>query len=261
MESELGALSSALKALGEIPAWSLVGVITAAGTVAMAMLQLVKELTPLRRRFQRQWIVWWIGRHAAEFNSALHDADGATGRRLFVKPEKVERQLVDLATGGDANAFYDLTTEQLVAQMNAAAQAALDYPDAHIELLAVLSEGVDVADVLILSSMPQTPARGRARSAAARTESSPESLAARSRVNNRIQRNLDAVQIAMGSRWKLWMQSISIALSTILIEAAVIATTGFRISTVLITLPIGIVGGYFAPVTRDLVAALQMLRK
>jgi hypothetical protein len=57
------------------------------------------------------------------------------------------------------------------------------------------------------------------------------------------------------------MQATSIGITTILIEVAVIATTGYRIDTFLIALLVGLLGGYFAPVTRDLVAALQSLRK
>jgi uncharacterized membrane protein YczE len=46
-----------------------------------------------------------------------------------------------------------------------------------------------------------------------------------------------------------------------LLEAAIISIGGLSVGTVLIALVIGIVGGYLAPVTRDLVSALQTLRK
>ena len=57
------------------------------------------------------------------------------------------------------------------------------------------------------------------------------------------------------------MQLTVLVLSTAMLEAAVLSIAGVTFGTVLIALAIGIVGGYLAPVTRDLVAALQTLRK
>ena len=86
-------------------------------------------------------------------------------------------------------------------------------------------------------------------------------LEARTRVGHRIQRNLDAVQIALGSRWQFWMQSTAVILSILVLEAAVVAVGGAtNLSALLLAVPVGILGGYLAPVVRDLVAALQTLR-
>jgi hypothetical protein len=213
------------------------------------MLQLVKELTPLRRIYQRYWIRRWIETHAEDFNrqrrtagQSLSEADGP----------RVEALLVELATGGSEHALYELAIEQLVAQMNAAAQITLDYPKKYSDLLLVLSEGADVSDAAIVVN--GIPSRKSAPPA--------KYLEARNRVGHRIQRNLDAIQITLGSSWKFWMQVTAITLSTLLIEAAVIGLSGgAKPSILLIALPIGIAGGYFAPVSRDLIAALQTLRK
>jgi hypothetical protein len=236
-------------------ALSYAGALAIAGTLAMAILQIIKELTPLRRAYQRRWLGHWLAQRAdsflvaaqlgpAKIDSALLTPDRFTG-------EKAQAALVELATGGEANAFYDLTIEQVVAQMNAAAQVALEYPQLHFTLLAVLSQGADVEDVRKL--LP--PARGA-------RKPDPGALDARNRVGHRIQRNLDGIQIALGSRWRLWMQATSIVFTIAFVELAIIENVkGYTGATLLVGAVLGVVGGYLAPITRDVVAALQSLRK
>jgi hypothetical protein len=229
------------------------GALAIAGTLAMAILQVIKELTPIRRGYQRRWLERWFRVRAENFTvaglgvipSALLELDTLSAARA-------QSTLVELATGGEANAFYDLAVEQLVAQMNAAAQIALEYPHTHFSLLAVLSQGADVRDV----------AQVVARAEAGTREPDPAVLDARNRVGHRIQRNLDGIQIALGSRWKLWMQVASITLTVLFVELAIFTNVkDYNSATLLVGIVLGIVGGYLAPVTRDVVAALQSLRK
>jgi hypothetical protein len=241
-------INAAFQALGSISSWQIIGAITAAGTVAMAILQLIKDLTPLRRIYQRFWLRRWISNHAKTHT-----------RKTTASNEKAAAEahasLIRLATGGSEDAFYELAAEQLVAQMNAAVLITLDYPKTHRDLLETLAHGADPEDVTrTITGVPKFSRRETAGPA-------PNYLEARNRVSHQIQRNLDAIQISMSSRWKFWMQVSSIVLSTLVLEAALIATAGAN-GTVLVTaLIIGIAGGYFAPVSRDLVAALQTLRK
>ena len=251
MQDDLTVLMAAIGKIANISAWQFVAAITAAGTIAMAMLQLVKDLTPLRRWYQRNWLRKWISAHVDAFNHARK------GKKNLpeVSDAKAEALLVNLATGGDDLAFYELAAEQMVAQMNAAAQITLDYPKKYCDLLVVVSEGADIDDVATVVS--QSPEGSRSRKASP----SPDYLEARTRVNHRIQRNLDAVQISLGSQWRFWMQSTAIVLSILLLEIGVVLASGVRPSTMLLAVPVGILGGYLAPVARDLISALQTLRK
>jgi len=87
-------------------------------------------------------------------------------------------------------------------------------------------------------------------------------LDARNRVGHRIQRNLDGIQIALGSRWKLWMQVVSITLTVLFVELGILTNVkNYTKTTLVVGVVLGIVGGYLAPVTRDVVAALQSIRK
>lgn len=226
-----------------------------AGTLAMAILQVIKELTPLRRRYQQRWIERWFDARAAKFAADVALVSPNLGG---LDAAKAKRTLVELATGGETNAFYDLTAEQMVAQMNAAAQAALEYPTRYFELLAIVAQGASVEDI---SRVSAGPARGATSGATGGAASDPGFMEARNRVGHRIQRNLDGIQIALSSRWKLWMQGSALGLTVIIIEIAIALHATSGPGDYAIGIIVGIVGGYLAPVTRDLVAALQSLRK
>jgi hypothetical protein len=230
------------------------GALAIAGTLAMAILQIIKELTPVRGAYQHRWLEVWFVARAKKFTVEAVEAgpDVIPSSHLPVSAAKAQATLVELATGGEVNAFYDLPIEQVVAQMNAAAQITLEYPHVHFPLLAVLSQGAAIGDV----------ARVVARAEAGTREPEPVALDARNRVGHRIQRNLDGIQIALGSRWKLWMQVVSITLTVLFVELGILTNVkNYTKTTLVVGVVLGIVGGYLAPVTRDVVAALQSIRK
>lgn len=233
----------------------LAGALAIAGTLAMAILQVIKELTPVRAGYQRRWLERWFRARAQNFtvNATKTDSREAFKKYLPINAEEAQRSLVGLATGGEADAFYDLPIEQVVAQMNAAAQIALEYPKIHFPLLAVLSEGADIRDVARIAASPE---------ATSRKTPEPGFLDARNRVGNRIQRNLDGIQIAFGNRWRRLLQLTAIGLTIVFIELAIFTKVdNYGLLTFVVGVALGVVGGYLAPVTRDLVAALQNLRK
>lgn len=262
----LTTILAALSALGSGVTWSAIGALAAAGTIAMAILQVIKELSPLREWFQKRWFESWIDSRFADFNTSIEittstvhgavanptngngEASQSNARRADATPTIAKKDVVELATGGLACALYGLPADDMAAQINLAAQITLDTPVRYKELLAVLSDGVSLEDLTTV--MKGQPTSG----------STQEYFDARARVGRRIQRNLDGVRIALGSRWKLWMQIASLALSTVVVELAVAANGNANFDSFLLALPIGIVGGYLAPISRDLVAALQQLR-
>src|SRR5216117_3080802 len=83
------------------------------GVLSMAIIQAAKDMLPLRSGFQRRFLARWLRRKAAE---------AASGSGAPPDPAAAERDLVKLATAGDAKAFYDLPIEQLCGQMNVAMQ-------------------------------------------------------------------------------------------------------------------------------------------
>ncbi|MGE0563665.1 MAG: hypothetical protein AB7O50_04050 [Pseudolabrys sp.] len=254
---EFNIITKAINQLGAIAEWRTIGAIVAAGTIAMAFLQMLKDLTPIRRIYQRFWLKRWLREHADSDGDARSTSSARSTLRTRSSPEKTHDRLIELTTGGAERAFYDLPSEQIVAQMNAAAQLVLDYPKKYSDVLVVMADGADADDIAaILDSSP----RGT-RSAKSKSERSQEFLEARVRVNHQIQRNLDAIQIALSNSWRFWMQIMSILLSTLIIVLSVMNTGDVRFSTILIAALVGLAGGYLAPVSRDLVVALQNLRK
>jgi hypothetical protein len=235
----------ALHSLASLTSADLVIALVLSGTLTMAVIQIIKDMTAIRRHFQQNWIKWWLGKQAKLYDTANSpDVD------------KAEAFLIALATGGDTYAFYDLAAEQLVAQMSAAAQITLDYPKNYDGLIKVLAAGADRADIANVCSVASP------RTIVAQGTLPADYTDARSRVGHRIQRNLDGLQISMSDRWQLWLQWASLVISTVVIEVAILwqvktAPTG---SSLFLGLLIGILGGYLAPVVRDLVAALQSLR-
>jgi hypothetical protein len=219
------------------------------GVVTMAVIQTLKDMLPLRRWFQAAWISRWLERRAAKAGSGVSAA-------------RAEADLVRLATGGDRNALYDLAIEQVAAQMNAAAPIVLDYPWDHADLLHCLAADANAEDLDHL--LAWRPPLG-----APRPQVSPEERAAlvdaRNRVTHQVQRSLDGLQISAGFQWKFYLQVASIALSAVLVWIGLILFAQGSIEVFVRHLPLyvltAVLGGFLAPVARDLVAALQQLRR
>ncbi|MGC2467576.1 MAG: hypothetical protein WA517_20450 [Candidatus Acidiferrum sp.] len=177
------------------------------------------------------------------------------------------RDLVKLATAGDANALFNLPIEQLCGQMNAAVQLALEHPDNHVVFLWCIGRFAKPDDFdLILDPPLEQLRRSQAGPESADREKLDNYAGARARISQRLQRAVDGFQIAAGSNWKLVLQSASIILSMLLAYLALHfnpgstelhAKAGGRFLTVL---GVGFAGGFIAPIARDILARLQAQR-
>jgi hypothetical protein len=243
-----GAIETALQAIDR-NAFALLVALSGVGIVTMALLQLVKDLLPSRRAFQRRWFERWF----------MASAD-----RAMVGPSRAGdalRSLIDLATAGDAKALYDLPVEQFAGQINAAVQSVLDYPERYGDVMRILAQRADPEDIEGLC---------KGRPAEKDQEGEKEYQAAidgylqqRNRVAQHIQRSLDAIQIAMGGRWRAILQWLSVMVSTVIIMAALTVYGGREFWTgthFAYALLAAVLGGFIAPVARDLVAAIESLR-
>lgn len=233
-------IETALAAIDE-HSFALLVALSGVGIVTMALLQLFKDLLPTRRWYQQQWFHAWFVEC------------GATQGLGESKARQALNSLVDLATAGNAKALFELPVEQFTGQLNAAVQAMLDYPDRYEPLLRILAQRVDPKDIRVL-------AKPRPAAAAALEQY----LQCRNRVAQQIQRTLDAVQISMGSRWRTMLHWLSFGVSATVIFVALTLYgrgTGFWTSERLgYAFVVAVLGGFIAPVARDLVAAIQNLR-
>ena len=246
------------------------------GVLAMALVQLIKDLTPARYYWQKRWIERWIARQAAD--SALPPE----GRRAFLATQSGEKlrppdpraalnDLIVLATAGDTKALFDLPLDQFAGQVNAASQAVVEFPRRHPDLLPVLAVGAESDDLnLLLHEEPPKAVTPALAARMAKIEPAAEAedpmamqarmsrfIDARNRVAHQVQRNLDALQIAMGFRWKLWLQALAILVSYAMVAlfAAAIMPEAVKVGAGPLLL-VGLIGGFFASIFRDLLATL-----
>ncbi len=257
--------------------------IAAVGTVTMAILQTLKDQTPIRNWYQkirlRKWLLSsirgdysksWI----TQIRYRLHlrfPSNKNEEHKLKVEDlrkeqlgllNEVEDDLIALATSGDREAFYDLPIDGLCDQIRKVVSVILDYPNLHEKLVRVLARGASSCDIALLLKAQGTEGNGQG--ATTKEEAARafrEITAAKSRVLSQIRCSVDAMQIAIGFRWKLWLQSASMVLSTV-IGAVAFGLKGVRGPDGAIdwsicgrALVFGVLAGFLAPIARDLVAA------
>jgi hypothetical protein len=229
----------------------------AIGVLTMAILQAMKDTFPLRRFFQRNWLRNW-------FKNKAQDA-ARKGPGFAVSESVAQADLIKLATDNDANAFFDLSIEQLCGQFNSAIQIALDYPSLHRDLLisaASLASAEDLNTVFSPPDAAKIPINPNDPSLdLIQLQQRQAFVDARNRVTHQVQRAIDAIQIAAGFRWKFYLQCASFLLSAAIAGLGIALffkeEIGAKFITAIVT---GVLGGFLAPVARDLVAALQQLR-
>lgn len=254
--------------------------IAAVGSVSMAIIQAVKNQTPIRNWYQRfrlrRWLLasirgnysrHWIVRAKHELYmrfrakaSARQDEQDQLG--------SAEGELIMLCTSGDSEAFYDLQIDGLCDQIRKVISVILDYPTFHENLLRLLARGASPADIDLLMSAQEidnTSAASLSKEDAAKRFRLI--TAAKSRVLSQVRCSVDAIQIAIGFRWKFWLQVASMVVSVI------IGAFAFDLGAVQqpsgVTnlfkkywddLCFGLLAGVLAPIARDLVATVEKWR-
>jgi hypothetical protein len=256
---------------------NLLGYIVTLGAVTMALLQLINDLTPIRAichtYLLRQWIGERVNLYKKQSGSRPVSADDALA------------QLIAHATGGHWRALLGLPPPQLVAQINAAAQGALENPEANYSLIAVLSQPAEtqiplvlqrgqvaarvpshIEDLSVLLEAPSPPsppvAEGDQTDAGKAAKDYEDNMKryveARTRVVHRIQRNLDGMQITLGNTSALVTQLLAILISVLICYIITVNTRSDPERTYFATvLLLGISAGYIAPLLGDLVMGLR----
>jgi hypothetical protein len=223
--------------------WPLASVVLAIAAIATALVQLLKDLLPIRRRFQRRFLASWFSKRLS--------ARKAPGQKQLLE---AETDLIHLATGGDRSAFYDLEPAQLCGQINSAAQLALAYPHRHPGLLRFLAPEADETDIqTIVQHAELTPEQKQSASV-------DPVLDARNRVTYHLQRSIDALQIAMTFRWKFCLQIVIYAICFVLAFVCLFAVKRGQY-VVAEAIAVAIVAGFLSPLISDFAAAVNRWRK
>lgn len=219
--------------------------LAAVGTVVMALLELAKAVLLLRRRFHRAQLARWLGADAA-----------------------LREELLAVATGGYASegALFDQPTEKMMAQVQAGANMAMDFPDRYPRFYGFLTRQPDLRHredaALWLGHVS-----GRQNAAAAGadplavTDADRDAAKARARLQNLAARQLDAFQTETEYRWARLNQVVSVLAGAVLIcwiladAAASLQLSGAGLAFV------SLLGGLTAPFAKDVVTALSSFRK
>lgn len=228
-------------------------VLAGVGTITMAAIQVLKELTPLRCWFHKRQVTRWLIIRSKELDRERQDVDNlSNGDNSSEADKAIVVELInswaELSVGGDLSAFFSPPVEEMAAQMKQAVPVMLDEGSRYKYLITILSLFADKEDLQLILANPNQENKSRY-------------FDARARVARRIERNIDGLQISTGDHWKFLMQAISLGSTAVIVELAVYASGAVSTLTYVIAAPIGLLGGYFAPVLRDLVAALQKLRQ
>lgn len=221
-----------------------IGTLAALGAVAMALVQIVKELTPMRTILQRRWLVAWLDKDWCHGDKLAESLD------LPPQAQTLIDSMADVTAGGEAHSLYELAGDQMMQQMLRSAPVILDNPRRYCRLLVRLTRGLAKED---LSCIMHAPHDGGA--------ASEQYYDARARALRRIERNLDGAALVLTSKWRFWMHCSALAATLVVVSFALwldgISLDWEMCGTVLV---IVVLGGYFAPVTKDLLTALRELR-
>jgi hypothetical protein len=237
---------------------------TAVGTLSMALIQTLKDMLSLRMHYQKYWLRKWIKQQLNELKVSGYlkrsiELSKLADQNTYDVTRKIETHLLKLAMNGSSTGFYGLPIEQLCGQINGAVQQCLDYPSKNEDLLSIFTTQVDVDDwqKFITPDSILKDASNSLKEDPVHIEKQTEYIDARNRINNQIQRAIDSIQISAGNSWQYILQVSSIVLSALICFIGICCAGNI---SYLVIIPVSILGGFLAPVARDLFAALQNLR-
>jgi hypothetical protein len=221
------------------------------GALSMILIQLLKDLLPLRQWFQEYWFKQWVV-------DQINDPKMWNSEKTF----DFEWDLFGLVSPKRRNALYGLPVDQLCGQLNSAVRAALENPPRHETLFLVFASAATPAD---LEAFLDPPASLLTPSKATDDERKKIDwyIEVRNRVSHHAERAIDSLQVYLGAKWTHTLQTAALLLSMAFAffgiglywPAAWLHDWSFR--GVFNRFVIGLFAGYVAPVGRDILARLQ----
>jgi hypothetical protein len=232
-------------------------VLAAAGTVTMALLELIKGVVDARMRFNKWRLEKWIpdvhfpGARGELYALATGDvASSAKHRALygFVTGE-IER--------GDV--LYDQPLEKMMGQIQAAANMALDFPQVYEQfykfLVGARSDQALSDDAEKWRAYAQAVASGKDMPAA----DARFATQARARIGNLTARKLDGFQNEAQYLWAELNQRVAIASAALFLGYALWPGPGTSAVQAVHIVILSFFGGLVAPFAKDLVSSLSGL--
>jgi hypothetical protein len=255
--------------------------LAALGALTVGLLEAYKKVFATMARFHRKALCRWLINEApvAAGNLQLR-ATLAAGHyglaqgRMSARydPKVAYAQVLHLTTGvplqeggveldvqgralarSISYAIFELEIAKMMAQVQDAADAALNNPDRYGEWFAFVTRGCNPKDIeawkALLAGGPNAPTR-------------EEGAAAYSRIRMLMRRQLDSFQTVTAFRWREWNQWWAWLVGAVLMLIAQIvqspvATFDIHQGRWLTMVVVSLAGGILAPVAKDLVDALS----
>lgn len=212
--------------------------------LTMSLIQVGKELLFLRKHFHRAHVLKWLDPSIKR--SALQD--------ITIAPPltQLEDDLLRIGAAGNQSALYDAELEEVCVQLSAATQMLVDYPSQAPALLKTIARGSTEHDLkLIIDASGSQPDDPHARQLV---------FDARNRVRAMTHRSVEMFKLVTAAEWRRRMQIASFVLSVLVALLALIMSGGLR-DRPWAVLWTAVLAGFLAPVARDLLAAVQQLRR
>ena len=226
--------------------------------LTMSLIQVGKELFFLRFHYHHMQTVRWL------YNLTRKEARSMIGKKIssnadgkagpFPDPE-LEDELLRITSAGNAVALYDAELENICVQLSAATQFLVDYPSQSKALLRAIARNADDDDLnlIVEADDPDDPS-------ALDPVRRQRVFDARNRVRALTHRSVESFKLLTASEWRRGLQLASFIISVLIAGLALVMTAALleRPLTVVAT---ALIAGFLAPVARDLLAAMQQLRR
>lgn len=256
-------------------------VLAALGAATVGLLEAYKKVFATLARFHRQAVARWLRNESAPADAAMqlratlashHYAVAAPARSAPYDPAKAYAQLLHLTTGTPLHeaglpldvkggaltrnvswALFELEIGRMMAQVQEAADAALQNPVRYPDWFAFVTRGCSTEDLdawrTVLAGTADPAARDRG-------------AAALARIRLLVRRQLDSFQAITAFRWREWNQWWSWLVGALLMFNALLMAQRLRVDELdggqwLTLLAASLAGGILAPVAKDLVDALS----
>ena len=274
---------SALGSLAALPAGysapRSVFTVIAIGFLAMALIQALRSILPLRGWFHENRIRRWL------FETEKTILEWKTSTRTLSSSERKEAErraakqadsdidgLLRFANASDRSAFFNAPIEQVCGQLSAVAEFLLSESLTESASQKDISEEIlgGPAYLLTVLAGPRGSIDAVTSLRAGFGKGRDRDAEPRSRLGYHIQRNIDQLQISIASHWQRLLRGAAMAVSFV-IAFTVLSQSGPDISNAVgtldwphkvgIALMVGLTSGYLASVLRDGVAVIERLRR
>ena len=221
--------------------------LAAVGTIAMALLELIKSLLLLRAHYHQIMFRRWIRKKQSEVLEeffVLATGEKSKARYLFWR------------------AIFDQPSEKMLGQIQAAANVAMDYPNIYRNFYTFLTRGSETtpsipgqqSDKDVWMNFVTEPSKDTD------AQRSRQASQARARLTNLVARKLDAFQTNLEYWWARLNQTVAIFLGAAIFWYAIHQTVDVSKIDYFTLVVMSALGGLVSPFAKDIVSALSGLR-